>query len=254
MGQEKTARAALAFGWAVSAVVVALAAILVVPEANRSEYFWHRLLWTEFLLLATWLSAGFSVVAPFYRDAKLAGGILPSVALVVIGYCALSFSAMMANAFVFGGNSGGNGHLVAQLVLFVITAVVVVFLIVARAAQATGSGHDVEGFVAPQLLCAELSSCEEFLRRNAHESGSKGSLTELQSLREAIQYSIGNTGGLDALPEYSELSSSVRELVRLAKAIPSAGQPTESNHAISDRVARLVSLVQLVVAKSKLTA
>jgi hypothetical protein len=255
MNGSHSIRVALIIGWVIVSIAVVIIAVILVPEPSRSVYFWHRVVWTEVLALLSWGAIGLLFVAPQSRGHGHPGigGIAPTVGIVVGGYAFLSFAAMQLNAFA-SDHLADSLHLGIQVLIFVVASTILVFTSIARASQHPGSNSSGDAFVPPQRLCAQLAQCEDALRAIDSSEPIDRLTAMLKSLREAIQYSVPTSQRLGGMPEYRELSDGVGEVVALTKGCKSGAAAAEQLPTVSDRVARMVSLVGLIGAQSKVAA
>jgi hypothetical protein len=208
----KTFRYLVLAGWLISAAATLLIATIVVPEASRSQYFWYRVCWTQFLLFGFWASAGFYLVTPENRRDHVTrfGAIAPTICLVVGLYALLSFSAMVIHAFAPATSLGSRIHLVVQVVLFTAAALSVVFLSMARTGAATGLDFDKAKALPPPEL-HDLVALHESLLPNADEAANELKAVTKQ-LRETLLYSLNASGFLAESTEYQSFSREVQQL------------------------------------------
>ena len=118
MNAETKQKAIAVAGWAISALaILGVSTLLVTPE-HRSPYFWHRILWAQFLAALVWAFVGsFVSNALLGRKAPRAeGGILPAFGFVVTAYAALSATLMLSHAFLPGNDFLNRFHLAGQIV------------------------------------------------------------------------------------------------------------------------------------------
>jgi hypothetical protein len=196
-------------GYAITAIGIFGVGLLTVPAESRSNLFWPRMLWTEFLALLVWasLTAFFRNAALGREDKKRVMGVLPAAQLILVIYAVLSFLLMIAHSQMQESTLGGRIHLMLQIGLAVVTGILFVFLNITSTAAGHGLEKTFEPGMSPAELCATIKEQEERIHGFPKLACSIQMERSLKSLREKIQYGLptgGNVGISSAYREFSQ--------------------------------------------------
>ena len=109
----------IGLGWAVTISAILAIPLIAIDAADRSPFFWHRVLWTSFLATMVWSIGGAFILRSTDRDVdtQRTAGVLPSLGLVVVGYAAASFVVMLLFMLVVDSHSPSKAPLVMQVLL-----------------------------------------------------------------------------------------------------------------------------------------
>ncbi len=201
-----------AAGYAITAIGIFGIGLLVVPTESRSNLFWPRMLWTEFLALLIWFS-----LTAFFRNAALGRedknrvmGILPATQMILVIYAALSFLLMITHSHMQETGLGNRMHLMLQIGLAAVTGILFVFLNITSAAAGHGLEKTFAFGMSPAELCASIREQEERIHGFPKLPSSTQMERSLKSLREKIHYSLPAVGQLGASSAYREFSQEVQ--------------------------------------------
>lgn len=220
-----------AAGWAISALaILGVSTILVTPE-HRSQYFWYRVLWAQFVAALVWaFYGGFISNSLLGRKAPRAeGGILPSFGIAVVAYAGLSLALMLAHAFLPENDFLNRFHLTGQILLMAGVGTLCVFFNFARAGAVHGTEPIPEGIRSPNELSALLKAEESRLTQGDTRDDFEPLASVLKSLRERIQYSLPHVGEIGTRSDYKLFSAAVEKACQ--KVATNSRQPvTAENH------------------------
>lgn len=205
-------------GFCATSVAIFIIPQLLIEVAERSDQFWQRVLWTEFLALLIWLYIGgfFSLVSPRYRAVQGLGAILPSIGIVIICYAVISFTIMMVASYF---PQLRPIHYASQIDRFAGLIVIAVFLYFSWRTGIAGAEPIPERILSPKQLIILLQQLEMAITRDvksAVESENVALLVamggSLRKLRETISYSMPHVGALGTNIKYAEFSSKIAHL------------------------------------------
>ena len=196
--------------WLTSAllVIVGLSIVLVAtlsrPDMIGELEFWAVIFWFLFLAFLNWAASTYTFSKAVDSDKSTQFGVLPSLNILVFSYSVLSvvllvFSWNTSNFGVFP-----NWHLIAQIIISAVTAVVgILMLMAAKAAKI-----EMPDGVKPK---------EEILQRVAiHISTLESDKSELKSelvkIRDYIQFSMAHTARIKNLENYKKLYAEIHNL------------------------------------------
>src|SRR4030042_6163560 len=143
-------------GYLSFAIVFFLVPIILISPDSRSDYFWIKILWAEFLLLLMWMTIGgflFTVVVEKYP--RIAG-VLPSLSIVIGIYSLLSISVMILSSFLPDTNFYWKFHLIFQLIISAIAISITCFLSITPITAGTGSMSIDNSISPPDYLAIQL--------------------------------------------------------------------------------------------------
>ena len=192
-------------GYLITAVAVILVPVIAIVARDRSDYFWYKIVWTEFLTLLVWVYFGSYLyfITPGVKKPARFGGILPPTGFVVLGYAIFSFILII----IFDWPS--SVHWVAQAILLVATVLLLVFLKYIRyrlRGAFVGTEPMPEGISAPHELAAMLRLHEDRFWIDSPEAPSRKLSEALKILRETLQYSLPDVGRIGETPEYQKFA------------------------------------------------
>lgn len=195
MKSEHSITLSVVAGFILSALIIVAMATVIVPSGARTDLFWLRVLWTIFLAGLVWGASASYFTLSARRKAKHreAGGIAPSLMVVITIYALLSFAAMLLHGAMPPSETASRTHLFIQLGLAGASALVLVFLNLARSHAGLGVQTSFEGIASPADLCDLLSAEESRLARHSEQENWTRCITSLKSLRETIRYSLPQT-------------------------------------------------------------
>jgi hypothetical protein len=124
-------------GYAASAVIIFAVPVLLISGEHRSQSFWPRVAWTEFLAFLVW-----GYFAWFFRVATKqslvregTSGIAPAIGVLVAAYALVSFVLMSLHALLPSVDFLNRFHLAAQIVVVAVFIIVAATLQIARISQ-----------------------------------------------------------------------------------------------------------------------
>ena len=209
---------ATAIGFIVTSVAIMMLAVTWIDPSDRSEYFWRRTIWTEFLLALVWAYVGgfFSLLLRRHRSVKGLGAILPSLGVAIFFYVGSSLLLTMVAAFWPGANSW---ELVSQVYKAAGLVVVLIFLYFSWAAGVADTEPIPPDISTPHALAVLLRK-GEFAFRTRKQANDDADLTGeleevalgLKALREWIEYSIPHAGRIGAESRYLTFGHAVEQL------------------------------------------
>lgn len=243
MRQAKAFKYSIFAGWIITALAIFLIASLIIPQESRSSYFWLRVIWTEMLGLLFWGSSAFCIfVSAVQKDSvSRFGGIAPTISIVTAIYAIISFSVMVGHSFVSESDGDSQWHLIIQIFVFSVAALLVVFLSISRAAATSGLGFDKTKASTPKDLHDLIAACESSL----HGSATHELRAVIKQLRESL-YSLNESSTLAELPYYQNLC---REIEFLCNSI---AEPMDSGCNEFERLTSLRNSAYALIAKIKL--
>jgi hypothetical protein len=206
-GAQRSLGIAMLVGYLVSAAVVIMIPVLLIPADQRSPYFWYKVGWVEFLTLLVWAYfGGFlrAVVPPIKKTAGL-GGVLPITGGVILAYAFLSLLLVVLCDWP------SRGHWACQIILLAVAVLLIVSLTFARSGAVAGTDPIPPGVHALQDLSAMLRMQEERLRAAAADGPLRSLSDSLKSLRETLEYSLPHVGRIGTLSEYREFAQQVEQ-------------------------------------------
>lgn len=214
-------------GWLASISAIAVIAVIAVESEERSAFFWHRVLWTQFLatlLFAAGLALTYRTSAQ-RAEAARADGALPALGLVVVGYAACSCVVMLVSMVLSDAEgSPSRSHLVVQICLAVVAVVLCTWLLATGDAVAHELNRWPQAVPAPPQLARQIGIEEDRLKGLGVEWESL--VVELKRLRERVSYSLSRRGSLAVTADYVAFTGKVVELcVKLAAVSNAASIP-----------------------------
>jgi len=248
MKQGKAFKFFILAGWIITALAILLIASLAIPQESRSNYFWLRVFWTEMLCLLFWGSFAFNIwVSETQKDSVTRfGGIAPTISIVAATYAILSFSVMVVHSFISESNAAARWHLIIQILVFVVAALLVVLLSISRTAATSRLGFDKTKASTPKELHDLIAACESSL----HGSATNELRVSIKQLRESLQYSLNESASLAELPDYQDLSRKIESLcVSIAELADINCNQADQLTSLRDTALTLITKIKLVSTK-----
>ena len=199
-------------------VTVALAAfgiaLTLVADSGRDNFFWYRLVWSEFLLFIIYLPAFsfYKAASDTSRNSSSKVAILPSAKIVIIAYSFISFALMFANCYNNGEKLPGPIYLVIQIALTAIVGTIFSLMTIAGKSASTNLVKTFKPERSPNELCEFISSVERYLNSSGFEKQEQIA-TSLKKLRECIMYSLPKAGKYGETPDYNNLAEKIIKLL-----------------------------------------
>lgn len=248
MNAESKQKVVAVAGWAISALaILGVSTLLVTPE-HRSPYFWHRILWAQFLAALIWaFVGGFVSNALLGRKAPRAeGGISPAFGFVVTAYASLSAALMLFHAFLPENDFLNRYHLAGQILLMALAGTVCVFLNISRTAAAHGIEPMPDGVRSPAEL-GTLLKTEESRLQGDKQNGVESLAVVLKTLRERIQYTLPHVGEVGTRGDYKAFATAVEKVCQKVAANSRVTAPAENQtNALTREVSDLTLKVELI--------
>lgn len=209
MHMQRNQLLGITLGWAVTIAVILAAPLIAIDVADRSPFFWYRVLWTAFLATMMWASGGALIMGAADRDVdrQQTAGLLPAVGLVVISYAAASFIVMLLFMLVADGNSPSKANLVVQVILAGTAGVFCAFLSLARSSSSSGLATFPPGIPAPTVLATHIEEQEQRCKSMGTDAAQIAA--ELKQLRETIEYSLSRVGSIASSDNYKGFATKV---------------------------------------------
>lgn len=247
MRQGKAFKYSIFAGWTITALAIFLIASLIIPQESRSSYFWLRVIWTEILCLLFWGSTAFYIIVSAQKDSVFRfGGIAPTISIVTAVYAIISFSVMVGNSFVSESDGTSRWHLIIQIFVFAVAALLIVFLSISRAAATSGLGFDKTKASTPKELYDLIAACESLL----HGSATNELRAVIKQLRESLLYSLNESASLAELPGYQNLCREIEFLCdSIAEPMNSGGNQIDRLTSLKDSAYALIAKTKLISAK-----
>ena len=236
-------------GYLITAAAIVAVPVVLVPEASRSDFFWQRIAWTEFLALLVWGFFGCFATFAVGREkrGRGLGGILPVVGFIVSAYAIVSFGLMMMHAYGGGGETGDRVYSMLQTVAAALAAVTIVLMYFVRTGAIAGAEPIPAGIKTPSQLSSQISYHEGHVDALQAEAGQVERLKALlKALREKISHSLPGAGAIGRLEEYKRFSAEVADLCDNLDKIPAdatAEKEVASSASRAEELARRVELV-----------
>lgn len=192
-------------------IVVVMFSILAIglisqDSAHRSEYFWMRLLWVEFMTLMCFLfTKDYLLKVIFKDDLKEQGGAMPPFGFALYIYSLISVVLVIATSFLPENDFLSKFHVILQVILFGGFSIIYVLINFALAGAVSGT-KSISGSTPPSQLAIKIGNLEKKFRTDLLLSADTELVNEIKKLRETIQHSIPNFGSyLDSM-EYQNFA------------------------------------------------
>lgn len=248
MQNIKTLRYSLISGWFIVGLAIILVGTLLIPENERSDYFWLKVFWTQVLNLLFWASMTFYIFVSIDQKDSVTrfGAITPSMTIVTALYAVISFLVMVTHAFIPQIRFANRVHLIIQIILFVIVALSVVFLLASRVTGTSGHGFDRTNTLSPKDLHDLLAAHESLL----HNSAAQILKERIKQLRETQIYSLHECASLAERSDYHELARKTEELCKSILELSSmSGNQEEKLQILNESTLTLIAKTNLISAK-----
>ena len=212
MRNHRNTFAGIGLGWALSITAILAIPLIAFDAADRSPFFWHRVLWSAFLATLAWSIGGAFVIRATTRtvDVDRTAGVLPALGLLVMGYAAASFIVMLLFMLLSSGSSPSKAHLVIQVALASATGVICALISLARGSASSGISPPALGIPSPPELASIIEDQEQRFKDVGPESTDLS--VELKRLRETVSYSLSRVGSITTSNRYQTFSIKVKLL------------------------------------------
>ena len=230
MDDDSLPKASLA-GFLFTALIITGLPMLLVPEADRSEWFWLRISWAEFLSFLVWtFLGGFFSHSVSSANTGTLGGMLPSFGVVVFLYAGVSMTVMLLHAWFEPALFSDRVHLAAQLIAFTLAGLVSVMLSFAIKSGNAGAEPIPRVVRSVAELVGLLTIQEERFSPATLGPGVSESTRELwvaiRNLIETLKYSLQHVGRIGTLDDYHALAADVESLFDKLDLIEPQGDDT----------------------------
>ena len=253
MFQKKTIKVNIAISYIVLAIAIMLMPIVLIPKGSRSDYFWLRILWTEFLAFLVWCYFGgfFSIFLSKDQDSRRIGEIYPSLGIIVLVYAVVSFLLMILSISFEGNQTLNRIHISAQILITAIALITYVSLYLAIPTAESDAEPIPKGIKKPDELSALLFKNEERLRSTFTSGTSSDDIRNLfeaiKSLREKIKYSLQHVGAIGQSEEYLQFTEEVLDLNARLSSLEYSGEENvkeiENTFNLTNSLLREVGLI-----------
>lgn len=193
--------------WFVTAVGICLIATLAVPEAARSQWFWHRVFWAEILAFLVWATAYLFVGASSGKDRHGLFALLPAAKISILLYAGASFTAMIIHSLLEPTLVGDRAHILLQIVMTV--AVFVTVMLLGVVAGSASTERDNGATVSFASECALLQRQELRLRQFPVNRVWNDLRASLKALRETIESALPTSFPTSSLTQASRLRDDI---------------------------------------------
>jgi len=249
-------------GFITTGLAIISISVILVPAENRSEWFWYRIFWSEFLFLLNWAYFGgfFAIVFTNKSRGKSSGGIIPGVGIVIFFYSLLSLGLMLCHSWYPDFEFLNRLHFASQIFLTATTVILMVLIYYSFSLAETGTKSSKSAIKTPSQLGSMLFSEEsEFIARINHiQNGFENQISiirdGLKSLREKITYSIPEYGNLGKNSDYIDFVVAIENFCFDISKIKKMNVASDSEYIdMKNRADSLALKVDLIVEKLKRT-
>ena len=252
---KKTAKLSAIIGYLITAAAIVVLPSVLVSQQDRSNYFWYRIVWSEFLALVMW-----SYIGGFFLFAQLGGnkvkglgGILPATGAAIGLYVAISFILIIAFP-----DPSSKFHIAAQIVLLVCLVLLFAFFQFARAGAVVGTEPIPSDLRTPQQLSMAVKANEDRLFQLLTGQNVSGDVRRLhdalKGLRESIAYSLPYVGSIGTSAEYRTFVAQIEQLCAGLENFRSDAADAASVKSFCDTAERLRSRVSQIASSLKVAA
>jgi len=221
-------------GFIIIAIVIAVLPLLIVQPENRSGYFWHRILWAEFLNIIVWAFQGnwVAILFPTRKDSKRLAGMFPALGIVIILYACASLALLVAHSWYPNYDILNRFHLPAQVIVAALALLTSIFMSYSPPAHSHDAEPIPQGVQSPSDLGALLRAEEErfsptSLKGNAQDE-EKRLHDALKSLREKIIYSLPGAGAIGKNESYISFAKAVQIFCQDVSALNSSNEQSKT--------------------------
>jgi hypothetical protein len=220
------------FRWGVAGLVLLLAvviggALVLVPEASRSNAFWFATTWVAVLAGLVWIAVVNYMIQPTTGSSlsKEMGGIAPAIILIAVVYAVFSMVLLLIHYFMPQGAASSRLHLFLQITRAGACGLALVFLYVAKTHAAQGLHPHNRTVKTPEELCSLLAAEESRLSAMTEQAQVARTIDEIKKLRTALRYSLPNVSRISEDASYHELVTAIESILVSLKA---CGDPASS--------------------------
>lgn len=200
----------------VMSAVLAIALLLQDPS-QRSEYFWTRLAWIEFLIgLCFLFTNNYFLSIIFGENVKEKGGAMPALGSIIYLYSFLSSILVIVTSFLPDNNLISRFHFILQILLIASFAIIYLLINLSLAAALSGSSIP-KNVIPPSQLITKISMLEKRFKNNFSSNENVELIKTIKKLRESIQFSIPNSGKSLNSIEYQSFITKIDHLYEDAK-------------------------------------
>ena len=242
-------------GFLFTALIIISFSVILVPESDRSEWFWTRVAWAEFLACCIWVFlGGFFVHSSAAANTGTFGGMLPSFGVVVFAYSATSLSLMLTHAW-FETLLSVTAHFIAQGVILGVAGIVSVLLAIAIKTGDSGTEkipftvESVAELIALLTLQADRFSPAEMGPEIPKVT--RGLWESIRALTERLRHSIPHVGRIGQAQQYHDLVAESLELFDDLERVDPLTDDHELLGALTTRVRGITNGFTLLAASLK---
>lgn len=243
-------KAAIA-GFLITAITVIILPIVVVPANFRSEYFWIKILWTEYLAIIVWCYIGWAPTVISLSSKQEKGqeaAVVPGVGVVIFFYVGVSLFFLLSSAYAPDNEWLSRFQLARQIISTLIFFVICIgFYKVAKTANQDNisAPPDVK---TPEQLAVELRAEESRIQNITGEALEiKQFAQTYKSLREKINYSLPSINNIGNDPQYADFISQVNDLVNSVQRCEDAASLKQAE--LREKAANLISQIDIISAR-----
>jgi len=184
---------------------------LIFYEGEKSNTFWMRLAWIEFLAGLVLVFNSTYLTSIIFGTNKGEGGATPAVGVILYFYVFASAALVIGTSFLPENSYISRFHLIAQILLAV-TLILTYTLIDFSLAGALSGSEVPEDVISPKSLVLKLTEAEKLLSLPAMGIKSRTILPIVKNLNEKIKYSLPHAGKALSSSEYKSFAEEVNEV------------------------------------------
>ena len=185
----------------ISLGIVAIS-ILIAPDQLSNVYFWFTVGWLLLLSLLNWIVSTFIFVGVKNNTKSTTFGILESLNILVFIYSLISGGILISTWYINGFAALSDGHLLIQVILFIIVSCLSILMFMASKAAAIPENKFTLKEDLIKILKLKLYS----------DNIDEGRVQLIKDLIEIINYSIPHTSKLNSQENYKNLAQMISSL------------------------------------------
>ena len=184
---------------------IVVISILIAPDQLSNVYFWFTVGWLLLLSLLNWIVSTFIFVGVKNNTKSTTFGILESLNILVFVYSLISGGVLILTWYINGFTALSDGHLLIQVILFIIVSSLSILMFMASKAAAIPENKYALKEDLIKILKFKLSS----------DNIDQGKIQLIKDLIEIINYSIPHTSKLNSEENYKNLVQMISSLSKL---------------------------------------
>jgi len=208
---------ATVIGFLATGITILCVPIILTASNTRSQFFWNRILWAEFLAVLVWAYIGgfFSLVIPKNRSIRGLGAIMPALGVIIFFYAISSLIVMIAAAYF---PQIGYLNTVSQIYKTAGLIIIIVFFFFSWIAGTADTEPIPDEVYTPQELAMSLQREENMLISQIElvptqiKDKFNTFIICLKNIRERVQYSIPHVGRIGTDKGFILFANTVTDL------------------------------------------